>query len=76
MGVYCQEKILKFMTGAEEINDANWQAYVDGCYSYGLQNILDVYQNAYDQFLAGEREVSAGMMPPPGDMPPPPDGGG
>ena len=52
---YGTESILKFMTCAEDLNDETWAAYLDGMESSGLQNCLDVYQNAYDQYLAGNR---------------------
>ena len=55
IATYAQEQILKFMTGAAELNDANWDAYVNQCYALGLQTALDVYQNAYNQWAAGER---------------------
>lgn len=65
-----EEAILKFMTGAVEINDANWEAYVQDVEAAGLQACLDVQQEAYDAYLRGERTVVATV---PG---PPPDGGG
>lgn len=65
-----EEAILKFMTGAVEINDANWEAYVADVESSGLQACLDVHQSAYDSYLRGERTIAAST---PGA---PPDGGG
>ena len=69
---YAFEEVLKFITGASPINDSTWQTFVDNCYAQGLTDCLDVYNNAYQEFLAGERTavVSSG----PGA--PPPDGGG
>ena len=52
---YAQETALKFMTGSLELNDANWDDYVATCESMGINEIIAVYQNAYDQYLAGER---------------------
>lgn len=52
---YAAEECLKFMTGALELNDANWDNYVSTCEEMGLSEIVAVYQNAYDQYLAGER---------------------
>lgn len=52
---YAQEQALKFMTGALELTDANWSDYVDTCNAMGLPEIVAVYQNAYNQYLAGER---------------------
>ncbi len=52
---YTAEQCLKFMTGAEELNDETWANYVATCESMGINEIIAVYQNAYDQYLAGER---------------------
>ena len=43
------------MTGALELNDANWNEYVDTCNAMGLPEIVAVYQDAYDEYLAGDR---------------------
>ena len=52
---YATEQILKWMIGEEPLDDAGWNAYVDQLYGYGLQDCMDVYQNAYDEFRAGIR---------------------
>ena len=52
---YAAEECLKFMTGALELNDTNWDNYVSTCEEMGINEIVAVYQNAYDQMLAGER---------------------
>ncbi len=52
---YAQETCLKFMTGAVELNDETWADYVATCESMGINEIIAVYQNAYDEYLAGER---------------------
>ena len=52
---YAQETALKFLDGSLELNDANWDNYVDTINSMGMPEIIAVYQNAYDQYLAGER---------------------
>ena len=70
---YSSETILKFMTGALEINDDNWSEFVDNCYSQGLQDCLDVYNNAYSQYLAGERASTTSGGGGGGEAPP--DGG-
>ncbi len=49
---YGMEQILKFVTGAAELNDENWNSYVEGMYGLKLQEILDLYQDAYDAYLA------------------------
>ena len=52
---YAEETCLEFMTGALELNDDNWNEYVSTCEEMGINEIIAVYQNAYDQYLAGER---------------------
>ena len=53
---YGQEMILKFLTGALDVNDdAAWQDYKDNMEKLGLNDVLAVYQTAYDDYLAGER---------------------
>ena len=52
---YAQETVLKFLDGSLELNDENWEEYKATCESLGLPEILKVYQDAYDQHLAGER---------------------
>lgn len=69
-----EEGILKFMTGAVEITDANWDAYVADVENSGLQACLDVQQSAYEAYLRGERTIAASSSGGPGG--PPPDGGG
>lgn len=50
-----QERLLSFMTGAVEINDDTWGDFQSTLESTGIGDILKVYQNAYDAYLAGER---------------------
>ena len=69
-----EENILKFMTGAQEISDANWDSYVAEVEGSGLQECLDVQQSAYEGYLRGERTIAASAPGGPGG--PPPDGGG
>ena len=49
------EQILKFMTGAEPLNDETWDAYVANLESLGINDVLEVYAGAYSEYLAGER---------------------
>lgn len=49
------EQILKFMTGSVELNDETWGAYVADMESLGILDVLEVYQNAYDSYMAGTR---------------------
>lgn len=55
IATYSQEQILKFMVGDLALTDENWDAYVEQLYAYGLQDAIDVYQNAYDEYMAGDR---------------------
>jgi len=72
---YAAEQILKFMTGTEELNDDNWAAYCAQLEVLGLSEVQEVYQNAYDEYLSGDRVVAVQQPGPPpgggGDMPPP-----
>ena len=52
---YADETALKFMTGALELNDDTWAEYIATCEEMGINEIIAVYQNAYDEYLAGER---------------------
>ncbi|MBE6991756.1 MAG: hypothetical protein E7430_04170 [Ruminococcaceae bacterium] len=66
---YASEEVLKFIIGEKELNDENWNAYVDQCNKMNLEEIVAVYQNAYEEYLSGERTAGAAAPPPP---PPPP----
>ena len=74
---YVEEHLLKYMTAAEDLTDETWDAFIDVLYSLGLQECLDLYQNAYDEYVAGERFIttSGGAGGPGGPGGPPPDGG-
>lgn len=52
---YASEQLLKFMTCTDTVTDDSWQAYVDVLNSYGINGIIETYQNAYDQYLSGKR---------------------
>lgn len=52
---YTAETCMKFMTGALELTDETWAEYVANCEAMGINEIIAVYQNAYDEYLAGER---------------------
>lgn len=52
---FAPTEILKFLSGAAELNDETWDAFVSTCEDMGINEIIDVYQTAYDQHLAGER---------------------
>jgi putative aldouronate transport system substrate-binding protein len=52
---YSSEQLLQFMTCAVEITDETWQAYEDQMQALGLDDVMAVYQNAYSEYLAGQR---------------------
>ena len=52
---YASEHALKFLDGTWELNDENWNEYVSTIEEMGIHEIIAVYQNAYDEMLAGER---------------------
>ena len=52
---YAQEQLLQFMVGEAALDDASWAAFVDQLNALGLQECIDVYQNAYDEYQAGQR---------------------
>ena len=52
---YVSTEILSFMIGQNELNDESWANYVATLESMGIHDVLAVYQNAYDEYLAGER---------------------
>ena len=55
MLTYAEETCLEFLTGAAELNDDSWNAYVATMEDMGINEIIAVYQNAYDEYIAGER---------------------
>ena len=52
LSTYVSTTILSWIHGQTELNDDTWQAYVDTCYAMNLQDILDIYQDGYDTFMA------------------------
>ena len=73
---YASEEILKFMTSASDLSDENWRAFCENCSAQGLDEIMAVYQNAYEEYLSGDRQASSGGSAggPPPDGGPPPEG--
>ena len=52
LNTYVSTTVLSWIHGQSELNDETWQAYVDTCYEMNLQDILDIYQDGYDAFMA------------------------
>ena len=48
-----EESSVAFMTGARDI-DAEWDAYLSDLERVGLQDLLDMYQTAYDRSASAE----------------------
>ncbi len=69
---YASEMILKFIIGSADI-ESEWDTYVQSIENFGIDEIVEVYQFAYDRYLAGEQveEVVANPGPPPDGAPPP-----
>lgn len=55
MLTYAQETCMKFLDGSMELNDENWNSYVETVNDMGMVRLLEIYQNAYDEYLTGER---------------------
>ena len=52
---YADETCMKFLDGSLELNDENWDEYVSTCEDMGINEIIAIYQTAYDEYKAGER---------------------
>ena len=46
---YVDEMKAKFITGVADI-ETDWDAYIDGLYARGLEDVLAVYQSSYDRW--------------------------
>ena len=49
---YVEEMTLKYITGAEPLTDESFQTYQATLDGFGMQECIQVYQNAYDRYLA------------------------
>ena len=47
---YAEQMTAKFITGEEELNDANWASYLSTLDGMGLQNRNELYQTALDRW--------------------------
>ena len=50
VNTYAEEMLLKFITGAEPLE--NFDAYSEDVMEYGLEEALNIYQNAMDRYLS------------------------
>ena len=48
---YIKEMRLKFITGAESLDDASWNNYLSKLEEYGLGRAIEITQAAYDRYL-------------------------
>ena len=55
---YTDTRILEFITGAADI-DADWDSYVSTIEGMGLQDMVDLKQDAYDRAM--QREAAMGL---------------
>ena len=68
---YIEENVLKFVTGQRDLSE--FDAYVKDIEDMGIDQITELYQDAYERFLNGEVvEMGGPMGPPPPGAPPPP----
>ena len=47
---YIQEKYSAFIDGSSPMSE--WDNYISGLYGIGMQNVIDIYQQVYDDYLA------------------------
>jgi putative aldouronate transport system substrate-binding protein len=48
-----KESIANFIRGG--VTDANWQAFLNSCKSIGVDRYIEIYQKAYDSYLAANK---------------------
>ena len=48
---YVESSVAKFITGATEVTEENFKAFQDGCNKYGADRLLEIYQEAYQNYL-------------------------
>lgn len=48
---YVNAEILKFITGAEELTEESYDAFVQNAISMGLEDMVDLYQTGYERYL-------------------------
>ena len=49
---YVRTMVLRFILGDMELNEANWETYVNQIKAYNIENNIAIQQAAYDRFLA------------------------
>lgn len=69
---FAEENLMGYLTCSIDLDDASWQNYVGILVSIGIDECLSVYQNAYDEYLRGERNNVADAPVKSNGPPPPP----
>ena len=49
---YVESSVAKFITGATELTEENFKAFVDECKVYGAEELLEIYKEGYANYLA------------------------
>lgn len=52
VNTYVEEMTLKYITGGEMLTEESFQTYKDTLDGFGMQACIEVYQSAYDRYLA------------------------
>lgn len=52
INTHITETMLSWIHGEAPLNQDTWKDFVDNCYSMGLQQVIDIYQAAYEEFEA------------------------
>lgn len=47
---YVSENLSKFMTGDKSFDE--WDAFIDQVYDMGIEDCIEIYQTAYDRYMA------------------------
>lgn len=50
VGTYLEENYVLFLDGSKPLSE--WDSYVQGLYNIGIEQIIAVYQEAYDSYMA------------------------
>ncbi|MBQ9269014.1 MAG: extracellular solute-binding protein [Oscillospiraceae bacterium] len=58
LSTYLDSKILEFITGSADV-DEEWDSFVDILYSMGLQDMIDLKQDAYDRAMERVNDLTA-----------------
>ena len=51
LNTYLEESLIKFLIGDLSLED-DWDGFIGTVEGMGLQSVVDIYQDAYDRYLA------------------------